>query len=201
MINSGHSLLHWNYFMALEQDLEKVSRFIEFATPNLSVYSIELAHILLSASSEVDVILKQICGVVDPSKKPNNINAYRRILKNKLPDIINESVYIDRYSMDFKPWETWDGDKNPDWWISYNNVKHKRDQHFKEASLQNTLNSVGALLITIIYYYREKLSFDVANRHSITSTIFFLKLESTFARLSPHYYKDGMFGYKDRCRH
>jgi hypothetical protein len=35
---------HWNYFLALEKDLETVSRYIEFSRDNLNTYSIELAH-------------------------------------------------------------------------------------------------------------------------------------------------------------
>ena len=60
--------LHWNYFIALEQDLEKVSRYIEFCTPNLKVHSIELAHLLFAAASEVDVLAKWVCKTVAPSE-------------------------------------------------------------------------------------------------------------------------------------
>ena len=52
-IQSGRVFLHWNYYIALEQDLAKLSRYIEFAEGNFSTYSIELAHLLLAASSEV----------------------------------------------------------------------------------------------------------------------------------------------------
>jgi hypothetical protein len=47
--------LHWNYFLALERDLEVVSRYVEFSRPNFQVFSIELAHLLFAAASEVDV--------------------------------------------------------------------------------------------------------------------------------------------------
>ena len=50
--------LHWNYFLALDRDLEVVSRYVEFTKPNFNVYSIELAHLLFAAASEVDVIAK-----------------------------------------------------------------------------------------------------------------------------------------------
>ena len=48
--------LHWNYFLALDRDLEVVSRYVEFTKPNFNVYSIELAHLLFAAASEVDVV-------------------------------------------------------------------------------------------------------------------------------------------------
>src|SRR5947208_1619957 len=111
---------HWNYFLALEFDLEKISRYIEFA------YSIELTRILLSASSEIDVIMKQLCTLIDSFKNYNNINDYRILIQNNLPEIINEEISINRFELLFKPWESWSGEKNPDWWKSYNNVKHQR---------------------------------------------------------------------------
>ena len=54
-IQVNGNFVHWNYYIALEQDLSKVSRFIEFSEDNFETYSIELAHLLLAASSEVDV--------------------------------------------------------------------------------------------------------------------------------------------------
>jgi hypothetical protein len=72
---------HWNYFLALEKDLEAASRYIEFSPDNFNTYSIELAHLLLSAASEVDTLAKCICSILDPKAKPENINEYRRIIK------------------------------------------------------------------------------------------------------------------------
>jgi len=44
---------HWNYFLALEKDLEATSRYVEFSTANLDTYSIEFAHLLLSSASRL----------------------------------------------------------------------------------------------------------------------------------------------------
>lgn len=49
------SKLHWNYFLALECDMEQAGRYIEFTSENFRVYTIELrladdryySHILL----------------------------------------------------------------------------------------------------------------------------------------------------------
>src|SRR5258708_3058108 len=78
----NNTRLHWNYFLALEKDLEAVSRFIEFCPDNLNTYSIELAHLLLSSASEiVDTLAKCICVILDPNAKPPNIDQYRAIIK------------------------------------------------------------------------------------------------------------------------
>ena len=61
MIHATTGKLHWNYFIALERDLEVVSRYVEFCPQNFDVYSIEFAHLLFAAASEVDVVAKLLC--------------------------------------------------------------------------------------------------------------------------------------------
>ena len=101
-------LIHWNYFLALENDLENISRYIEFSEDNFKTYSIELAHLLLAASSEVDVVCKQICEILSPATKAKNIGAYRKIILSEFPNYSEEKVYYPRYGRSFIPWERWE---------------------------------------------------------------------------------------------
>jgi hypothetical protein len=55
----GH---HWDYFLALEDDLAKLARYIHFSTDNLDTYSIEFARLLMASTQEIDVLFKQICA-------------------------------------------------------------------------------------------------------------------------------------------
>ena len=61
MFEEGNKLIHWNYFLAIESDLERLSRYVEFSKDNYKTYSLAMAHLLLSSASEVDVVLKGIC--------------------------------------------------------------------------------------------------------------------------------------------
>jgi hypothetical protein len=54
---------------------------IEFCPDNLNTYSIELAHLLFSAASEVDTLAKCICTILDPEARAENINEYRAIIR------------------------------------------------------------------------------------------------------------------------
>ncbi len=150
--------LHWNYFIALEQDLEKVSRYIEFTNDNYNTYSLELAHLLLAASSEIDVVLKALCNQIKPSKNHRKMEDYRKTIKKILPDLGNEEVYIHRYGLTLNPLINLNNDKAPYWWDSYNNVKHRRDTNFNEANLEHTLNSIAALGLIVLYFYREEVA-------------------------------------------
>lgn len=153
-IQEKHSLLHWNYFLALEIDIEKLSKYIEFTSDNFRVYSIEIAHILLAASSEVDVVAKQLCNLVDSLCKDSNIEQYRNTLRKALPELETSTVTLPRYGLELTPWSNWQEDKTPNWWRSYNNVKHQRDQHFSEANLINVLNAMSGLFLIVLHYYR-----------------------------------------------
>lgn len=160
MIQKNNNKQYWNYYLSVEEDLEKVARYIEFNEDNLKTYSIELARILLAASSEIDVLLKQICNRLDTVEKAKNINDYKNIIRAGQPDFIEETIFMNRYGFKFNPWEEWLQGKNPSWWASHNRVKHERNLYFREASLENVLKAVGALLISVTYYYKLKLQED-----------------------------------------
>lgn len=188
MITFGTPKHHWNYFLAIEKDLENLSRYIEFASANLNTYSIELTHLLLSASSEVDVIMKQLCELTDIASPRENINQYRTIIQTHLTSLINEEISIDRFGLTYKPWEKWNANQNPDWWRSYNNVKHQRNNFFSEANLQNTINAVGALLITVVYYYKVAFSKEADCEINFKETTRQLQPEASFMKINAKYY-------------
>lgn len=164
MTDKAASRLHWNYFLALERDLEVVSRYVEFSVANYNTYSIELARLLLGAGSEVDVIAKLLCRQVTRGSKAEDINGYRTLLTHHLPELVDLQIRIPRYGLKLKPWEEWNGNVgNPQWWTSHNNVKHERDKRFREATLQNAIFSVAGLLVLTYLYCRFLVSPSKAN--------------------------------------
>lgn len=156
-IREGTSLLHWNYFLALEADCERLARFVDFSRSNFGTYSIEIAHLLLAVASEVDVVAKQLCALVDEEANPSNIEQYRRILRRHLPEIEHSHVIIPRYGLTLEPWSNWKSDETPDWWRDHNKVKHQRGEHFSLANLQNVLNAIAGLFLLVLLYYRAVL--------------------------------------------
>ncbi|HEV8487832.1 MAG TPA: hypothetical protein VGV87_30100 [Blastocatellia bacterium] len=188
MIEATSGKLHWNYFIALERDLEIVSRYVEFSEQNFGVYSIEFAHLLFAAASEVDVIAKLLCQRLQPAAARHNIDDYRAVLLAEFPDLTNTQVFVPRYGLTLTPWENWTTPNNPLWWRSYNKVKHERDAHFHEATLKNALNALGALLILTYHHYSHALAPVGAPRLSARDTTRDLQPESTLLRFSSDYY-------------
>ena len=194
MIQVTDGKLHWNYLIALERDLEVVSRYVEFCEQNYDVYSIEFAHLLFAASSEVDVIAKLLCERLQPAAPRGNINEYRPVLLAEFPDLPTTQVFVPRYGLSLTPWDNWTGPDNPLWWRSYNNVKHQRDVHFDQATLKNALNALSALLILTFHHYSLALAPTGTARLSPVKTTNELNPETTLLRLpSDHYYKHLVF--------
>jgi hypothetical protein len=151
------SFHYWQYFLAIEASLDETSRYVEIVSDNYKTYSVEYARILLSASSEVDVICKLLCRKIDATKRSKNIEDYRDIITGKYPNFHSMKVLIPRYGIELTPWEKWKNIENPSWWKSYNNVKHERSANFQDANLENTLNAVAGLFCLILYYYQPEL--------------------------------------------
>ena len=181
--------LHWNYFLALESDMERVSRYVEFCDANFDVFSIELARLLFAAASEVDVVAKLLCELLDPPAPRGNINEYRMVLTRALPELSSTKVFVPRYGLWFEPWSSWAiGTDNPPWWRSYNQVKHARDAHFHEATLTNALQALGGLMILTFYLYGHSLAVPPAKCLAPKEVTYALQPASSLLRFDGSYY-------------
>ena len=149
-------LIHWNYFLVLESDLQHLARYIEYSSKNDRVFSQEISHIFLATSSEVDVVLKALCKQIDTSFKGENITSYRKFLNPRFPKISRLSVNLPRYGRNLIPWDNWRGNKKPIWWDDYNKVKHNRDEKYELANLKNAIASLAGLFIANLYFCKEK---------------------------------------------
>lgn len=152
-INRTSTLIHWNYFLALEEDLDRLSRYVDLSAQNDGTFSIELARLFLSASAEVDVVLKQIAVKHNPASTASSINAYYPDIVKHCPNFIGFSVLVPRHGLTLNPWTGWTATTPPFWWQDHNKVKHHRHNHFDKATLKNCLNSVAALFISVIHLY------------------------------------------------
>jgi len=153
-------LPHWRYFISLEDEIVKISRFVEISKDNYGVYSIELTKLFLSICSEVGVVAKLLCKEVDLSlfnKERGNCNptidTYRTVIRAKFPKFHEAKVKIPFYNLSFMPWEAFKDNTSPAWWKQYNGVKHERNLNFKNANLENVLSSMSGLMMLLVYLY------------------------------------------------
>lgn len=119
----------------------------------MGTYSIELAHLLMAASSEVDVVAKLSCKQIAPESNPHNIANYASTILSAEPNFTSLAVVVPRFGLTLKPWSLWTVTNPPLWWKAYNGVKHHRDIQFHDANLKNCLNAMAALFSITTYYY------------------------------------------------
>ena len=189
--NKLFPLRYWDYYSALESDFKKISRYIDFSDDNLKTHSIELTRLILSSCSEIDVILKEICSELDENSKRTNIRDYQKIIKQNLPDLIQEKVNIGFSFFGIQPFKDWEEDRTPNWWKMYNEVKHQRNNFYKEANLENALNSISGLFLCTNYYYKMMFSKEmkkVDKECTFKEVTMILKSESEFIKFQADYY-------------
>lgn len=148
---------HWRYFLALENDLESCTRFIEPTPDNFGCYSIELARLLLGACSEIDVVAKVLCSKDCGTSAADNIEDYRLAITKKFPRLYTFVAEVPRHSLNLMPWSSWGDGVNPQWWQDHNKVKHTRHQNFKLANLKACFDAIAGLFALNLYLYREDL--------------------------------------------
>ncbi|MGA3086567.1 MAG: hypothetical protein ABSE95_17550 [Thermodesulfobacteriota bacterium] len=173
--NRKMRLIHWSYFLALEEDIQRLSRFVEFNKNNFATFSIEMAHLLLATSSEIDVVLKMLCKPFAPTAQ--NEEDYRSSIPKQIPNFTKVKVEIQRYEITLQPWQAWDSNQTPTWWTAYNKVKHERDLHYEKANLENVLQSMAGLFLSNLYLYK-----DLANAGELSPWAELFQLEDKFER-------------------
>jgi hypothetical protein len=143
------------------------SRYVEIALDNMKTYSVEYTKIILEASSEVDVLLKQIYMALGSKKQRPNLGDYCSVTKTKLETLISEGLCLEQYGISLNPFEEWKTNEEPCWHKAYNNIKHNRGVHYKDANLENALLSLGALYSTVVHYYlcTTPLKTGIEDRH------------------------------------
>lgn len=148
--------IHWNYFLALEDDLYQLARYVEFSESNYQTFSIEIARLLLSASAEVDSVLKQLARRIVGTDAPDKIGSYFEPVIGYAPRFVKFEVAIPRHGLLLHPWEDWLKDTPPLWWTAHNKVKHHRHERFAMATLKNCINAMAALLIAVLHLHADE---------------------------------------------
>lgn len=94
--------LHWRIFLALEEDLCSTQNYVDFSENNRNVFSIKFRSIILQACSEIEKILKLICG-----KDRGKMDAYAKYFSEHHNEFHTIEVITHTYNGALKPWIEW----------------------------------------------------------------------------------------------
>ena len=148
---------HWNYLIAIERDLERLSRYVEFDQRHFDCFGIEIARLLLACGAEIDVVCKQICQAIAPGSAASKINQYRVEILSLYPEVPMFEVTLPRFGLILHHWDEWEKPNGvPFWWTAYNKTKHERNTQYPRANWKNALNAVAGLFVVVLHLYKEK---------------------------------------------
>jgi hypothetical protein len=153
---------HVDRYHELEEDLVEFLRFMplevnDSVEKRKSIKSPYLADLLLRIGSNIDIffrklITKKFQQITDEKKgKFLSFNDYKKlenILTIRGAKLSTSDVRIIQTKEHLFPFKNWNNE-TPDWWKSYNHVKH--EAKFEEANLDNVIQALSALLLLISF--------------------------------------------------
>ena len=135
----------WRYYLLLENKFKLALNFVEFTDNNFMTYSQEFSMLLLAICMEVESVLK--IRFYDTEKNNNNMYHYCKHLRSVFPNIqyISISNYLNEYCV--LPYALKEDKQVPEWWSSYNKLKHYRFEKYDIANLKNVYDALAGLFL------------------------------------------------------
>lgn len=143
--------LHWDYFLALEEDLAQLSRYIELHEDNFATYSIECARLLGSSCAEVEAVLKLGAGLSTRDKFKRCFGE----LGEDAQQLVESYTTVRRGGLVLFPWAQWSNTSGPDWWEANNQIKHGRSANYRQANLGHAVNALAGLFSALLVSFRR----------------------------------------------
>lgn len=151
----------------IENEVKKVAEYILINDDQLDVYSTIIADLIYKIATEIESISKDLYikefNLNLNSKERSNLKFDYKCLEqlNKKFNICNKRIYFSKTYIaltteSFQPLfgaeKTKKSENKSKWIESYHSLKHDRYKNIKNATIQNMINSLGALYILNIYY-------------------------------------------------
>ncbi|CAI3548293.1 hypothetical protein [Clostridium neonatale] len=168
-MNKGEFLeKYFQYYLVLEDDFIKTTKYVQLNIRNYKTFSIEYTKQYQAICSEIDVLCKEICNSLGTTA--GNFKEYTNVILGNFNDITSKIINVGlNTKINLEPFKDWSDDPNynsPKWWKEYNSVKHNRNENFENANLENVLNSLAGLYI-LEKYYLKKICADTNEMYDI----------------------------------
>lgn len=165
----------WLYFCSLSDQLNCTTNYVDHSVDsnntmyNADTFSHEFVKLIMLASSEFEVLCKELCinSGININKNENILVLSKSVL-NEYPKIVNTVIHTSYSSlMPLKDWKIVIHNGNEqvmgiDWWQAHNNLKHERNNSYHKATLANCVNSMAALMVLELYLARV-LKYQIRN--------------------------------------
>lgn len=139
---------YWRYYCLLEKKFLSTVDYVEIHKDNFNCYSNEYALLLQAIGAELDNVFKLYCDFNLTDRK--TIADYAQYILNSSPKIVEYRIKIVGNDIELTPFLAWDireAAKSLRWWSAFTNIKHNRNDNFKNANQNNVLNILAALFM------------------------------------------------------
>ncbi len=170
----------WNYYLYLEKDFIKLTRYVSIHSNNYKTFSDEIHKQLLSVAMEFENINKEINKELGNKLKDTcNITEFGKWLFDSKIDYKNIVIEI-KFSKENLILNPFKKQKNKEkngteteqmsWWRAYNQIKHDRYRNYIDVNFEHLLNALAALLYCEMYLIKKigtkAKDMDVPNSYS-----------------------------------
>ncbi len=168
---------YYRYYLALESDFLATERFVTIDQDNSNAFSVEYIKQLQTICSEIEVVAKYLCSMIDAKAKCKDFTDCCKIITTSnalferatttvpqlegliIAPFLNWSFTVEK-SKDGKEYTK---SNNPEWWQKYNKIKHDRTgidsatgvNYYKFANQGNVISALAALYILNSYIVFE----------------------------------------------
>lgn len=177
VIDNFETGVFWEIYKDLERQFENFLEYVPYLEGNVNTYSFRLLNLILSIGGYIDSAFKDMAKY--PSFSNNEAckkilekleESQRSIQSGKAPKPISIKLCLEAFEKEYKlsqkyvvfkripvvhviiPFESWSSKRIPEWWNTYNGLKHDVSSNIEKANLLNTVNALaGAFLLNAIH--------------------------------------------------
>ena len=152
---------YWSIYSLLEKEVRESLQYVELDVRNFPTFSQQFVKLLLQIGSEVDNVLREMCGVNGRS----DISTYTSRILDTYPNLTSQIVFVlgkEIQLVPFKGWNTSQPSQSLQFWFKYN---------------KTVLNATAALFALELYRYKELYDMDANAASSVPeeeSKLFYL---------------------------
>lgn len=168
--------LYWPTYKRIESEVEHLTDSILFSDDQLSVYSMNIATLIIRCAIEIEAIVKELYLQLGSIEHPVDDQGNKRdlyfdtdcmqmlvdkwLIDKKEIIIHSSNMYFSGPKRVLSPLHNSHKRGKGKWKKAYQAIKHNRSQSMKMATVENLLNALGALYILNLYYQDESFWYE-----------------------------------------
>lgn len=159
--------VYWSQYVLVEKEFTSTLSCVSLSPENKKTFSFAYQKLLLEICSEIDVVIKQYCKILDPTFAGEGITRCYECIKEKDMSFFTQGVQLLNLEYIIYPWKKPEEDdsrfKSPFWWMAYNKVKHCRtsigeidgvqQEYYKFANQEYTLYAMAGWYQILVNIY------------------------------------------------